>query len=289
VEKQWLFELPQARELSEARLKFVQELIAEVRGRTELASATDIGCGLGVFSKLLREMDFRVVGVDGREENVREAKARYPDIEFQVGNAEDLTVNQMGAFDLVLCLGLLYHLENPFRAIRHLRSLTGKVLLVEGMCVPGELATMELLDELEGEDQAMDRVAFYPSEFCLIKMLYRAGFSYVYRFNRLPNNDLYRGNIWRKRARTFLAASTVPLVARNISLAEDRIRLAYEFDSWATLLSRMRASSRRLRTSVVQAGVRVSRFLGRPWEEKRQILSLYARRFWTRSSAGRTK
>jgi SAM-dependent methyltransferase len=289
VAKQWLFDLSPARDLSEARQKFIEEFVGEVREQTELASATDVGCGLGLFSKLLQDMNFRVIGVDGREENVREAQARYPGITFLVANAEDLPVKQMGAFDLVLCLGLLYHLENPFRAIRHLRFLTGKVLLVEGMCVPSDFATMELLDELEGEDQGLDRAAFYPSEFCLIKMLYRADFPFVYRFKRLPNNELYRASVWRKRVRTFLAASTVPLMTQNLVLAEDRIRLAYKFDPWATSLSRLRGLSKRLRTLLARGSVRVSRFGRRPWGEKREILSWYARRFWRGSSAGGTK
>ena len=44
---------------------------------------------------------------------------------------------ELGEFDLVLCFGLLYHLENPMRTIRHLRALTGQGLLLESMSLRG--------------------------------------------------------------------------------------------------------------------------------------------------------
>jgi hypothetical protein len=40
---------------------------------------------------------------------------------------EDLSLRDIGTVDLVLSVGLLYHLENPFRAIRNFHALTGKL------------------------------------------------------------------------------------------------------------------------------------------------------------------
>jgi len=53
-------------------------------------------------------------------------------------------------------------------------------------------AAMELLDEGSSKDQGLDFVAFYPTEECLVKMLYRSGFPFVYLFQRLPEHALYR-------------------------------------------------------------------------------------------------
>jgi hypothetical protein len=78
---------------------------------------------------------------------------------------------QLGWFDLVLCFGLLYHLENPLRAIRHLRGLTEKCLLLESMCLPEEKPSMLLREEPRQEDQSLTDVACYPSEGSLVKML----------------------------------------------------------------------------------------------------------------------
>jgi SAM-dependent methyltransferase len=275
----WSFDSPLTKSLTEARRRFTGQLLESLRGQAVLCSALDVGCGLGDFSKFMSEQGFQVVALDGREENIQEGQRRYPEITFRTADAEELSVSEIGTFDLVLCFGLLYHLENPFRTIRSLHSLTKQILLVEGMCVPSEQATMELLDEKAGEDQGFSNVAFYPSELCLIKMLYRAGFPFVYRFDRLPANDMYVETVWRKRARTFLVASKTSLALQNLVLAKDPIRLALEFGSWSTPLSRSRAIVEGLGATTAKAGVRLSRFLRRPWSEKREILSWYLRRF----------
>ena len=49
-------------------------------------------------------------------------------VEVSHYNVEDPQVRELGASDLVLCPGLLYHLENPFQAIRNLHALTARIL-----------------------------------------------------------------------------------------------------------------------------------------------------------------
>jgi len=118
--------------LNSSRAKTLGDLLSQFRTQLNLQTAIDIGCGVGFFSEFLRSNGLRVKGVDGRGENIQEARSRHPGIDFTAGDAENLPTEQMGKFDLVLCFGLLYHLENPFRAIRSLERLTEKVLFVEG-------------------------------------------------------------------------------------------------------------------------------------------------------------
>jgi SAM-dependent methyltransferase len=224
------------------------DFLRNARRQHELTSALDLGCGVGYFSKHLFDLNFQVVAVDGREENVAEARARYPAITFVTRNAEDPRLPEIGSFDFVACIGLLYHLENPFRAIRNLHALTGKILLIETMCVPKAQATMYLLDEGIAEDQGLNYVAFYPSQSCLVKMLYRAGFPFVYRFQRLPLDRLYTASAWQKRQRTFLVASKSALTVDNIVLAkEPHWPVSGPSDPWATLLSRLKGQLFQLR------------------------------------------
>ncbi|HEY2613608.1 MAG TPA: hypothetical protein VGI94_22565, partial [Reyranella sp.] len=56
------------------------------------------------------------------------ARKRFPDIPFAQGDIENAGIVALGRFDLTLCFGLLYHLENPMLAIRHLRALSGQGL-----------------------------------------------------------------------------------------------------------------------------------------------------------------
>ncbi len=221
MRKDWAFDRPWVREFTKARQTVLQQLVGGFRHQMHLSSALDVGCGVGDFSKLLADLGFAVVAVDGRQENVDEARKRFPEITFAVADAEELRSANLGTFDLVLCFGLLYHLENPFRTIRQLYSSTGQVLLLEGICVPDAKPTMSLFDEATVEDQGLNYVAFYPSEACLIKMLYRSGFPFVYQVREFPEDPLYIRSVWRKRVRTFLVASRVGLKAPNLVLSEE--------------------------------------------------------------------
>jgi SAM-dependent methyltransferase len=247
VENALPFDAPRAREFNLAREQFIKDFLAGIQAQINLQSAVDVGSGVGYFSNLLCELGFRVLAIDGREENTTQARRRFPGIKFLTADAENLPVNELGSFDLVFCAGLLYHLENPFRTIRILHALTVKVLLLEGMCSPSSTPAMELLDEGQSSDQGLNYVAFYPSEPCLVKMLYRSGFPFVYRFKPLPAHELYASSIWRKRERTILAASKVALASPNLVLAEEVIRPVPGItDPWTTVLRKARAYLGRL-------------------------------------------
>jgi SAM-dependent methyltransferase len=166
---------------------------------------------VGFFSQTLSECGLNVCGFDGRAENVTEARRRFPHLPFEQGDVEERAILELGRFDLVLCFGLLYHLENPLLAIRNLRRLTGKCLLLESMCLPEEKASILLREEPGQDDQSLTDVAWYPSEGSLVKMLYRAGFGKVYRVTPLPDHEDFRETTEHVRRRTVLLATFVPV------------------------------------------------------------------------------
>ena len=241
MQKTWRFDNDFTQRYTEVRQAFAKQFLADVRKQEVLESAADVGCGVGYFSKYLSELGFQVVAMDGREENVAEAKRRYPEIPFITRNVEGEDLPHAGIFDFVLCFGLLYHLENPFRAIRNLYSLTGKLLLIETMCSPGGKPSMELLDEARSEDQGLNYVAFYSTESCFIKMLYRSGFPFVYRFKKLPSDKQFATNLWEKKSRIFLAASKIELMVPNLELVSEPKQLMYaRGNPWETRLSKFK-------------------------------------------------
>ena len=203
-------------------------------------SALDVGCGLGDFSGFLSQFGIpRVVGVDGRTENIAEAQKRHVGPLFQVADAEELP--ELGCFDLVLCFGLLYHLENPIRAIRKLQAATSKVLLLESMCIHAQEPRLELMDEATHNNQGLNYLAMYPSEPALVKMLHRSGFSFVYGFRTLPNNEFYRTSKWRVRMRTMMLASRIELQCENLVPLQDYLSLtARDASGWKTTLAKIR-------------------------------------------------
>ena len=196
--------------LINARGETIRAVVAELKRALGLTTALDAGCGVGYFAQILRECGLRVRAFDGRMENVLEARKRFPEVPFEQDDIESPGILALGEFDLTLCFGLLYHLENPMLAIRHLRALTGKGLLLESMCIPGNSAGMVWREEPAAADQSLTDIALYPSEACLVKMLYRAGFAAVYRVAELPDHDDFRETPLHARRRTVLFAAAVP-------------------------------------------------------------------------------
>lgn len=249
MSKTFIFDNSDYVRISEARARFLQAFLPGLRRELGLETALDVGCGTGYFSEFLRNSEFRVSALDGRKENVEEARRRVENVSFRQADVEDASLPTLGSFDLVLCFGLLYHLENPFRAVRNLFGLTGKVLIVESMCVPEESPQLYLLDEGRLEDQGLNYVALVPSEGCLIKMIYRAGFLFVYRFSSLPDHEQFRATADRKRSRTVLLASKLKLEMPALVLAKNPGNVC---DPW----------------SAPNLGKRAALFLRRPWREK---------------------
>ena len=212
----FVFDQPHYDALNTAREATLGQLLKSLKEDLELRTAVDVGCGLGRFAVFLRDLGFDVLALDGRQENVKEARRRSPDLEFRVVDAEDTGIQALGKFDLVLCLGLLYHLENPFVAVRNLFAMTGKVAVLEGVCVPGAEPIFAVRDESPTEDQGLRHVALYPSENGLVKLLYCSGFSHVYRLKTRPALRDYENSPARKQARTMLVAAPRELMVEML-------------------------------------------------------------------------
>jgi SAM-dependent methyltransferase len=209
--KEFVFDKEYARRFVEARQAMLQPVLVDLQEKLGIRSAADVGCGVGYFSGFLRGLGFDVVGFDGRQENVSEAKRRFPDIEFSQANVENMSVSECGSYDLVLCVGLLYHLENPLQALRNLSMIAKKLLLIESCATPDRQTVFYLHEEPLAEDQGLTYLALHPSESSLIKICYKIGFPSVYRFVVVPRHEDFRDQAKRKRQRTMLLASRSPL------------------------------------------------------------------------------
>ena len=159
---------------------FLRQFLLDVADDLPSTRALDVACGVGYLSETLLEAGFEVTAVDARGENVDEARRRVPDARFLVHDVESDAWEALGRFPVVMCFGLLYHLENPLRVVRGLFEVTESILLLEAQIAPGESPAAVLMNEPEGEDKALNGVAFVPTENCLVKMCYQAGFAQVY-------------------------------------------------------------------------------------------------------------
>lgn len=103
------------------------------------ATALDMACSEGWFAHRLLEWGAEhVTAIDVREGNIRRARlvrdhlgVDAERLVFEQRDAYDLDRKQMGQFDVVLVLGLIYHVEDPIGVLRRARGMTRRVCIVE--------------------------------------------------------------------------------------------------------------------------------------------------------------
>ena len=133
-------------------------LPADLSGKSVL----DIGAWDGFFSfECERRGARRVVALDGgvwRVDSIGKAgfefarkvlDSKVEDVELEVS---EISVERLGRFDLVLFLGVLYHLPNPFGSFLRVASVAARDIIIETH-----------VDMIEHDVPA---IAFYPTDEC---------------------------------------------------------------------------------------------------------------------------
>jgi tRNA (mo5U34)-methyltransferase len=127
------------------RWRLVEPLLPAVKGKTCL----DVGCSSGFFSLKLKEMGAAyVLGVDSGEQTQAIAQARFAaeklglDVDFRVLSAYDLRV--LGReFDVVLFMGVFYHLRHPLLALEAVRAVCRETLMFQTITTPSGQTLVE--------------------------------------------------------------------------------------------------------------------------------------------------
>ena len=93
----------------------------------------------------------------------------------------ELTRDAVGTFDVVLFFGVLYHLQDPFGALRRLREITRESILVETHIVSHlEERSIPVMRFYEGDELNRDATNWWgPNVTCLVQMMRAAGFPRV--------------------------------------------------------------------------------------------------------------
>ena len=78
----------------------------------------DLGCNEGLFAIEFARHGAAVVGIEGREASLEKARfvqklLKLDRLQFHCDDVRNLDEARYGRFDVVLCVGLLYHLDEP--------------------------------------------------------------------------------------------------------------------------------------------------------------------------------
>ena len=141
----------------------------------------DVGCWDGFYSFEAERRGAQVVAVDvWRPENFFKAcRALKSRVEFHELSVYQINRDLLGAFDIVLFLGVLYHLRHPLLALERICEVTNGVAVIEShvidniMDTPRPIMEFYEIDELAGQYDNW----WGPNSGCLSNLLRSAGFA----------------------------------------------------------------------------------------------------------------
>lgn len=186
-------------------------------GRT----AVDLACHQGWFTMALAERGLaKVTGVDARSEHVADSRLiaealGHRNVEIAQHDVHRVGPAELGTHDVVLCFGLIYHLEDPVGALRVARSLCKGVCLVETQVVPnmsgpvdwgsyefvkplkGVFGIIDETYELHGPEMSITGVCLAPSTEGLLWIMEAIGFRDVHVVK--PPDGAYEQHRYGKR------------------------------------------------------------------------------------------
>jgi len=212
---------------SEYFIKLIRESILKNFTLDELKefSILDIGCNDGWVLHQLSDLPFaKMVGIEPREKNidkgrtVRKILKLENTVEYRVGDIESLKDE---VFDIVICAGVLYHVESIPLALRKVRESCRRMVFVESRCISSSYITQELKDEIEMRDlvyqfeeeicgvtaqkyesayydgsAAHNTIVNVPSTESLVMNLRILGFDNV---DIVADPDTYRRDVWKDK------------------------------------------------------------------------------------------
>ena len=172
--------------------------------------ALDVGCNAGFYSFELARRGAFVTGIDRDEHYLRQARWARRVLELEnVVELRRLSVYDLGRmdepYDLVLFLGVLYHLRYPLLALDLLAERTSRLLALQTLTLPGRDSIDRPVDLPFAQrsrlaDSDWPRAAFVerslagdptnwwvPDEACVEAMVRSAGFEVIGR----PGHELW--------------------------------------------------------------------------------------------------
>ena len=137
----------------------VREAITKQYSSEQLSrmSIADVGCYDGWLLESLSDLPFSVMtGIEPRPENIERGRRvreilRIPSrVSYVTGEIDTLGGGKK--YDIVLCMGVIHHLESIHAGLQKLQGICKGMLIVESLCLPSSHLTPELRRDVELKD-----------------------------------------------------------------------------------------------------------------------------------------
>jgi tRNA (mo5U34)-methyltransferase len=164
---------------------FFEPLLELCGGSLKGHRVLDLGCNVGAWSLTAAEAgaDF-ILGVDGREVPIDKANARFEAAgvdrgryRFEVGNILDLPADP--SLDVVLCLGVLYHVAKPVELFEVMREAKVVVIDTEVSLLPGSAFAVGHEETTLGMNAIDYELILWPTRQAVIDLAQQFGFDCV--------------------------------------------------------------------------------------------------------------
>jgi len=149
----------------------------------------ELGCLEGGHTVQLAEKA-KVVAIEGKKENFDKAKEIirihknnfHPDI-IQA-NLETFSLTNMGRFDVVFCVGVLYHLKHPLSLLQRISEVSDGIFIWTHCCNPKNIDTevdgykgrIHKEPSIDGPVTGMSHESFWPTLTELVRMITDCGY-----------------------------------------------------------------------------------------------------------------
>jgi SAM-dependent methyltransferase len=149
----------------------------------------ELGSGPGDHTGFYVERDCAIVSVDARKECLDLLKGCYPGVQTVLCDLnEPAPLRELGAFDVVHCYGILYHLESPGSLLEFLGAACRGFAIVETCVRPDNDTGVEVVEETLGDyTQSFTGRGCRPPRKWVFEELGRQ-FPFVYHTRTQPNH-----------------------------------------------------------------------------------------------------
>lgn len=214
---------------------FLDPLVSLLGGSLAGKRVLDLGCNAGFWAmRAVQAGCSHVVGVDARQMHIDQAnfvfevnKMPSERYEFVCADIFELDYGRLGPFDVVLCLGLLYHISKPVDLFERINAVGADIVVVDTALSLAPGTYLEIRYESpEIPPNAVGRpMVMYPTAQAVVELMRQ--FGYTVRMLKPEFTD-YTG-CWdyeHGRRRAFVAAKDPGLLGSPLRFEEIPTRLA---------------------------------------------------------------